>query len=79
MMSSGAVSTWRWSGWSEIPNNEWLQANQQINRNNYYLYIVENFIKKPSITMLQNPAAYVDREEFDISISEYELSLRLKR
>ncbi len=56
--------------------NEWIKAKSE--GDSYYIYVVENLIKSPTITELRNPAKYVADGMLEIKISEYELSLRQK-
>ena len=56
--------------------NEWKQANKKQIADHYYIYILENLKKNPSIKKLRNPAKYINDGELSIKPSEFELSLR---
>ncbi len=62
----------------ELTIKEWIQAEKNIESNQYMVYLVSDVFSNPIIEVIENPALMVKKGQLTLSIARYQLLLGVK-
>ena len=62
----------------ELTINEWIQAEKNIESNQYKVYLVSDVFSNPIIEVIENPALMVKKEQLTLNVARYQLLLGVR-
>jgi hypothetical protein len=62
----------------ELTVNEWIQAEKNIESNQYKVYLVSNVFSNPVIEVIDNPALMVKKRQLTLNVARYQLLLGVR-
>ena len=62
----------------ELTINEWIQAEKNIENNQYLVYLVSDIFSNPIIEVIENPALMVRNGQLTLNVARYQLLLGVK-
>lgn len=62
----------------ELTINEWIQAENNIESNQYKVYLVSDVFSNPIIEVIENPALMVKKEQLTLNVARYQLLLGVR-
>ena len=62
----------------ELTINEWIQAEKNIENNQYKVYLVSDVFSNPIIEVIDNPALMVKKGQLTLNVARYQLLLGVR-